>query len=123
VSLRVSGPLVNIELDSKINIFKLLQRIISNKLADDTLPRKHLLSVMSVFHWNYASTWETIFFLVTHLPSLEFIAIALIIVEILCAYLRMVFNSMFMLDVTSEAGKTLTHFSCRWTSLCECSGF
>lgn len=57
------------------------------------------------------------FFLVIYLPSLEFITIAHIILEILCTYLRKVLNNMFILDVAWEVGKTLTHFSCRWTSL------
>lgn len=38
-----------------------MQRFISSQLDDDTPPIKHLLSVMSAFHWNYSSVWETNF--------------------------------------------------------------
>lgn len=58
-----------------------------------------------------------IFFVVICLPSLEFITIAHVILEVLCTCLRKVLNNMFTPDVAWEVGKKLTHFLCRWTSL------
>lgn len=51
-----------------------------------------------------------IFFLVIFLPSLEFITVAHIMLEVLCTHLRKVLNNMFTLDVAWEVGKNLTHF-------------
>lgn len=58
-----------------------------------------------------------IFFLVIFLPSLEFITVAHIMLEVLCTHLRKVLNNMFTLDVAWEVGKNLTHFFGKWSSL------